>query len=100
MYSLWKISSVEAANLFGKLSRFAGVRARRRNPEQSEGSQRAALRASEPAGETPNKVRDLRIRSRTRRRMRETQAYPALTCRVTNSLAVLNGMLQTLVDDV
>ena len=37
----WKISSVEAANLFIKLSRLAGVSeagARRRNPERSEGS--------------------------------------------------------------
>lgn len=39
MYSLWKFPSVEAANFFGKLSRFAGVRARRRNPERSEGSE-------------------------------------------------------------
>jgi hypothetical protein len=34
----WKISSVEGANLFSKLRRLRGVRAARRNPEQSEGS--------------------------------------------------------------
>ena len=34
----WKISSVEGENLFSKLRRLRGVRAARRNPEQSEGS--------------------------------------------------------------
>jgi hypothetical protein len=36
--SFWKAPSVEARIFFSKLSRFAGVRARRRNPERSEGS--------------------------------------------------------------
>jgi hypothetical protein len=36
--SFWKAPSVEATNFFSKLRRFAGVRARRRNPERSEGS--------------------------------------------------------------
>src|SRR5882757_5742185 len=35
--SFWKTPSVEARIFFSKLSRFAGVRARRRNPERSEG---------------------------------------------------------------
>jgi hypothetical protein len=36
--TFWKTPSVEARIFFSKLSRFAGVRARRRNPERSEGS--------------------------------------------------------------
>jgi hypothetical protein len=72
MYSLWKVSSVEAANLFDKL---------------------AALRASEPAGEIPNEVRDLSVsRFRTSRCRRQ----PCLPF----SRAVINGMQQTMVDDV
>ena len=57
----WKISSVEAANLFIKLSRLAGVSeagARRRNPERSEGSPVLSC-FSGPNAEIPSLARDL-----------------------------------------